>query len=88
MFQKRSDYILALLQLLDRLPNRQGKAQEIRILFVEQYRDEIPPQGFESLTNGDLRWDKEIQWCRYDCVQNGLMSSLSTEVWELTKEGR
>ncbi len=60
MFKRRSDYTLALLQLLDRLPNRQGRALEIRSLFIEQYGDDIPPTGYELLTNGEPRWDKEI----------------------------
>lgn len=88
MLKSRSDYTLALLQLIDGLPNRQGKAREIRALFVERYRDDIPSTGYELLTNGEPRWDKEIQWCRYECVQKGLMDSPITGIWRITAKGR
>lgn len=88
MFKSRSDYTLALLQLLDGLPDHQGKAREIRALFIAHYTDSIPPTGFELLANGRLRCDNEIMWCRYDCVQNGLMDSPSTGIWRITEKGR
>ncbi|MEN4011379.1 MAG: winged helix-turn-helix domain-containing protein [Bellilinea sp.] len=87
MFKNRSDYTLALLQLIDGLPNRQGQARDIRALFLERYRDAIPPTGYELLTNGVPRWDKEIQWCRYTCVQAGLMDFPTTGIWRLTEKG-
>jgi restriction endonuclease Mrr len=73
---------------MDKLPHRQGRAQEIGAMFVERYRDDIPPTGYELLKNGKPRWDKEINWCRYECVQNGLMDSPKTGIWRITEKGR
>ena len=88
MFNSRLNYKIALLRLLDTLPNHSGRSMEIQKLFLEKHREEIPQEDFEELPSGGYRWAKEVQWSRYECVQNGLMDSPSTGIWRLTEQGR
>lgn len=88
MFQSRLDYTIALLHLLETLPDYSGRAKDVQRLFLDLYRDEISPEDFEELSSGGYRWAKEVQWGRYNCVKKGLMDAPATGVWRLTEAGR
>lgn len=88
MFNNRLDYKIALLWLLDALPNHSGRSMDVQKLFLEKHQEEIPQEDFRELPSGGYRWAKEVQWSRYECVQSGLMDSPSTGVWRLTEQGR
>jgi hypothetical protein len=87
VFLSRLDYTIALLRLLETLPNRLSRSQDVQQLFLREYQDEIPPEDFEELSSGGYRWAKEVQWSRYECVRKGLMDAPAKGVWQITEKG-
>jgi restriction endonuclease Mrr len=87
MFEKREDYLLPLLSLLDSLPQRSGATKVVVGLFEERYRSDIPPEHYTKNNKGYWRWEWHIQWLRYEAVKSGLMDSPKTGIWRLTEKG-
>lgn len=88
MFENRVDYTIALLKLLEMVPENSGRSSQIQQLFFEIYQNEISAEDRQKLTSGGYRWAKEVQWSRYECVKKGLMDAPSIGIWRLTDKGK
>ncbi|NIT58756.1 MAG: AAA family ATPase, partial [Aliifodinibius sp.] len=88
MFETQSDYELPLLQLLYTLPNGGGKVSEILPRFEEKYRDQIPQKDYKNFESGGMRWEKNVQWCRYYLKERGFLDAPRRGIWQITDEGR
>jgi len=88
VFQTNTDYQVPLLRLLNTLEGSQGRTSEVLRLFAERYKDNIPADHHEALSDGTLRWEKHVQWARYKLVQRSLMDAPARGVWRITEAGR
>jgi hypothetical protein len=87
MARSEFSYELALLKLMNSLPNRQGLVKHILKLFEQQHRTEIPPDHFSQNASGHVRWLHRVQWIRQRFINLGLMDSPRRGVWRLTEGG-
>ena len=88
VFQANADYQVPLLRLLSTLEGGQGRTGKALDLFGEHYKDNIPADHHEALSDGMPRWEKNVQWARYGLVQRGLMDAPARGVWRITEAGR
>ena len=88
VFQANADYHVPLLRLLTTLESDQGRTSEVVRLFGERYQDNIPADHYELLSDGMSRWEKNVQWARYQLAQRGLMDAPAYGVWHITEAGR
>lgn len=80
-------YVIALCRLVDSLPNRTGKANEIISEFEKTYRSDIPGEHFGKDSSGAIMWVKKVQWCRQSALMLGWMDSPARGIWRLTRKG-
>ncbi len=80
-------YLIALIKLMDRLPNRRGEAQFIIRQFERGHRQEIPREHFKTDSTGMEAWVKRLQWSRQRGVMLGWMDSPARGIWRLTEKG-
>lgn len=86
-FAVREDYVLPLLQTLSELPGGSGKTQYVLERLFETYHHRIPPEHMELLGDDRPRWEKHVQWCRYNLNQSGDMDG-EHGIWHITSQGR
>jgi hypothetical protein len=73
------------------LNSMEGKSTAKDVLkFIEKvYSIDFTDEDFETLTSGETRWIKRVNWARYDMVQGGLLNENSPRgIWELTEKGK
>lgn len=81
-------YIIPILESLIELG---GKAQRSKVMnkIHEKMKDILNKYDYEYLPSGKhIRWRNTAQWCKFQLIQQGLMSKDSPfGIWEITKEG-
>ena len=85
MFEKPDDYNLALLKLMAELPDGTARKRDVVDLFLERYRERIPPEHFKA----DGRdWRDNVGWSSFQLKQRGLMDGPQHGVWRISEAGR
>ena len=87
MARSEFNYELALLKLMDSLPDRQGLVEHILKLFEQRHRTDIPSDHFSRNASGYIRWSHRLQGMRHRLVNMGLMDAPRRGVWRLTEGG-
>lgn len=87
MARSEFNYELALLKLMDSLPDRQGLVEHILKLFEQRHRTDIPSDHFSRNASGYIRWEHRVQWTRQRLINLGLMDAPRRGVWRLTEGG-
>mgnify|MGYP000253548501 CR=1 FL=1 len=87
-FQGVSQYELALLRLLAKMPAGGGQAQEILRRFEAEYRDRIPVSDYQDASSGEPRWSNHVRWSRQYLKERGFLQSPRQGVWYVTDAGR
>jgi restriction endonuclease Mrr len=88
-FADQYEYELALLYLLYKLPDGQGKTREVCRLFEEEYKHRIPQKDYALRpSNGDPVWENNVRWCRNYLKQRGFLDGSKRGIWRITEDGR
>jgi hypothetical protein len=87
MFNKRSDYLVPLLRLLDNLPDRTAKTSDAVNLFEQKYHQYIPAEHYEDNSSGYSKYQYHIEWVRNTAREKGLIDSPAHGIWRLSDKG-
>ncbi|HON84392.1 MAG TPA: winged helix-turn-helix domain-containing protein, partial [Caldisericia bacterium] len=81
-------YIIPILESLIELGGK-GEMSKVLDKVYEKMRDILNKYDYEYLPSGKIiRWKNSAQWCRFQLIQNGLLSKDSPfGIWEITKKG-
>lgn len=89
MFGPYSDYLVPLLTILNDLPTRMGRGEDILVLFEAKYREQIPAQAYRrEAKSGKIHWVQCIYNIKQMANSLGLVDSPSRGLWRLTEVGR
>lgn len=88
MFGPYSDYLIPLLKVLDGLPKRMGRGEDILPQFETQYHHEIPDHAYHrEATSGKMHWVRCVYNIKQKAQELGLVDSPSRGLWRLTEYG-
>ncbi|HOP95056.1 MAG: winged helix-turn-helix domain-containing protein [Dictyoglomaceae bacterium] len=80
-------YEIPILEILYKSGGR-ARISEVHKKIEEKMKDIFTEKDKESLQSGTIRWEKNVDWCRYELVQKGLLRNDSPNgIWELSEEG-
>ncbi|MEM5872034.1 MAG: winged helix-turn-helix domain-containing protein [Candidatus Aenigmatarchaeota archaeon] len=78
--------------VLEALAELGGSAESIEVIkrVGEKMKDKLKDDDFEPLpSNGEIRWENAVRWCRLQLIFDGLLSPHSPRgIWEITEEGK
>jgi hypothetical protein len=72
--------------LIEVLKSNGGRAhiQDVQYQMAAKLKGKFTKEDLESLEDGVLRWEKNVQWLRYKLVQDGVLKKNSPRgYWEL-----
>jgi len=83
-----SDYLVPLLKVMDDLPKRMGRGEDILARFEAQYRHEIPDHAYRlESKSGKMYWVRCIYNIQGKARELDLIESPSRGLWRLTEYG-
>jgi len=88
MFGPYTDYLIPLLKILDDLPRKVDRGENVLVMFEEKHRNEIPEYAFNaSGSTGKTQWVYCIYNAKHKAIEFGLIDSPSKGIWHLTEDG-
>jgi hypothetical protein len=88
MFGPYSDYLVPLLKILDDLPKRMGRGENILALFETYYQKDIPIHAHRlESKSGKKFWVRCVYNVQGKARELGLVDNPSRGVWRLTDKG-
>lgn len=82
----RPELRIVLIEVLNEL-NGRGTVHEIIRRMESRLKPRLTPADFETLEDGEPRWQKNVQWLRYRMTLNGEMKNNSPRgIWELSRK--
>lgn len=87
MIEKPSEYMIAILQLMNNLPLKGERASNIVGLFIQTYSTQIPQEDTIELSGGKFGWEEKVLSSLSNLARGGLVSLSSRGYWQLTKKG-
>jgi hypothetical protein len=87
MFEVFGDFIVPLMKILDNLPGRSGKSEDVIKIFEQNHRDDITPEKYTINKSGRVRWIHDVRWSRQYLKDLGFIDSPAIGIWRLTDLG-
>ncbi len=88
MFGPYSDYLLPLLKILDVLPHRTERGENVIALVGTQYHEEIPDYAYRiAPKSGKMYWVQCVYNIQGKAKELGLIDNPERGIWRLTENG-
>ncbi|MHC4616933.1 MAG: winged helix-turn-helix domain-containing protein [Planctomycetota bacterium] len=89
LFASRSEYEVALLRLLHKLPGGRGRTADVCQQFEDEYGHRIPQEDYGLRSNGrDVIWVNTVRFVRNDLKERGFLDGSQRGIWRITEVGR